>query len=94
LELASTPPSERSSLDEAACAELLELVTKLKAAALFHAMATSAGTEDGAFGPGAADVEFQTKSTRHRETLIRRELAEGRGTLARFRLYVVEVGLK
>jgi SEC-C motif len=61
--LASTPPSERSSLDEAACAELFELVTKLKAAALFHAMATSAGTEDGAFGPGTADVEFQAKST-------------------------------
>jgi hypothetical protein len=61
--LASTPPSERSSLDEAACAELLELVTKLKAAALFHAMATSAGTEDGAFGRGTADVEFQAKTT-------------------------------
>jgi hypothetical protein len=61
--LASTPPSEHSSLDEAACAELSELVTKLKGAALFHAMATSAGTEDGAFGPDTADVEFQAKST-------------------------------
>jgi len=61
--LVSSPPSEPSSLDDAACAELLELVTKLKAAALFHAMATSAGTEDGAFGPDTADVEFQAKST-------------------------------
>jgi hypothetical protein len=61
--LASAPQSENSSFDEAACAELFELVTKLKAAALFHAMATSAGTEGGAFGPDTADVEFQAKST-------------------------------
>jgi SEC-C motif-containing protein len=61
--LASTSQVDNLSLDETACAELFELITRLKAAALMHAMATSAGTEDGAFGPDTADMEFQAKST-------------------------------
>lgn len=61
--LASAPPAENLYFDETAGVELLVLVTKLKAAAMFHAMATSAGTVDGAFGPNTADMEFQAKST-------------------------------
>ena len=61
--LASTSQADNPSLDEAACKELFELITQLKAAAMMHAMATSAGTEDGAFGRDTADMEFQAKST-------------------------------
>ena len=61
--LASTPSQGETSFNEAACAELFELATKLKTTAMFHAMASSVGTENGAFGPNTADVEFQAKST-------------------------------
>ena len=61
--LASTPPAANLSFDEAATVELMELVRKLKGAAMLHAMATSAGTVDGAFGADTADIEFQAKST-------------------------------
>lgn len=61
--LASTPAQDGAKLDEAACAELFECANKLSMAATFHAMASSAGTENGAFGPNTADIEFRAKST-------------------------------
>lgn len=61
--LASTPAKDDASFNEAACAELFESASKLKSQAMFHAMASSAGTEDGAFGPDTAGVEFRAKST-------------------------------
>lgn len=61
--LASTPAQDDTSFDEAACAELFECASKLNTTAMFHAMASSASTENGAFGPDTAYVEFQAKST-------------------------------
>jgi hypothetical protein len=63
--LASTPERGHHELqfNEAACAELFQVAGQLKAAAMFHAMASSAGTCDGAFGPNTGDVEFRAKST-------------------------------
>jgi hypothetical protein len=49
--------------DEARCAELFELGRKLREQAMFFAMASSASTKDGVFGPNTADIEFQAKST-------------------------------
>lgn len=56
-----TPPE--TVFSEAACAELFELSKQLKTKAMVHAMATSAGTNDGVFGPDTADVEFRAKSS-------------------------------
>jgi hypothetical protein len=61
--LASTPAQDDTTFDEAACAELFECASKLNTTAMTHAMASSAGTENGAFGPDTADVEFRAKST-------------------------------
>jgi hypothetical protein len=61
--LASAPADDNGSFDEVACAELFQLITKLKGAAMMHAMATSAGTVGGAFGPDTGEMEFQAKST-------------------------------
>ncbi len=61
--LASTPAQDGVKLDEAACAELFECASKLSMTATFHAMASSAGTENGAFGSNTADIEFRAKST-------------------------------
>jgi hypothetical protein len=52
---------------------------------------TEVGLEPGEYG---ASLHARSELAAHRETLIRRGLAEVRGTLARFRLYVAEVGLK
>lgn len=60
--LASTPERDVASLDEAVCAELFECVRELRTAAMLHAMMSSGGTEDGAFGPNTADVEAQAKT--------------------------------
>lgn len=49
--------------DEAKCAELFELGRKLREQAMFFAMASSADTKDGVFGPNTADIEFRVKST-------------------------------
>lgn len=51
------------AFDEAQCAELFELVRKLREQAMLFAMATSADTKDGIFGPDTADIEFHAKST-------------------------------
>ncbi|AVD81540.1 preprotein translocase subunit SecA [Pseudomonas sp. SWI6] len=49
--------------DESQCAELFELGRKLRGQAMFFAMASSAGTKDGIFGPDTSDIEFHAKST-------------------------------
>lgn len=59
----TTPEPEPRRFDEAACAELFECASKLKQTALFHAIVSSAGTENGAFGRDTAEVEFRAKST-------------------------------
>lgn len=59
---ADAAPAEMT-FDEARCAELFELGRKLREQAIFFAMATSAGTKDGIFGPATADIEFHAKST-------------------------------
>jgi hypothetical protein len=61
--LASDAEPAEMIFDEGRCAELYELGTKLRAQAMFFAMATSADTKNGIFGPNTADIEFQAKST-------------------------------
>ena len=61
--LASTPARDDATFVEAACVELFECASKLNTTAMFHAMVSSAGTENGAFGPHTADIEFRAKST-------------------------------
>ncbi|MBU9455660.1 YecA family protein [Burkholderia multivorans] len=61
--LASDVAPADLAFDEAKCAELYELGRKLRQQALFFAMATSADTKDGVFGPDTADIEFHAKST-------------------------------
>ncbi|WP_114153238.1 YecA family protein [Chromobacterium haemolyticum] len=60
--LASDVAPADVTFDEAKCAELYELGPKLRQQALFFAMATSADTKDGVFGPDTADIEFHAKS--------------------------------
>lgn len=59
---ASDPETENSCFDEKNCAELFKLSRELRDQALFYAMTTSADTNDGAFGPDTADVEYRAKS--------------------------------
>lgn len=61
--LASDAAPANMTFDEAQCAELFELGRKLREQAMFFAMATSADTKDGIFGPDTADIEFRAKST-------------------------------
>jgi hypothetical protein len=61
--LASDVAPAEVKFDEAQCAELFELGRKLREQAMFFAMATSADTKDGVFGPDTADIEFHAKST-------------------------------
>src|SRR5690554_581582 len=61
--LASDAAPADMEFDEALCAELFELGRKLREQAMFFAMATSADTKDGIFGPNTADIEFRAKST-------------------------------
>lgn len=61
--LASDTAPADMTFDEAKCAELFELGRKLREQAMFFAMATSADTKDGIFGPDTADIEFRAKST-------------------------------
>ena len=61
--LASDAAPAEVKFDEAQCADLFELGRKLREQAMFFAMATSADTKDGVFGPDTADIEFHAKST-------------------------------
>ena len=61
--LASDAAPEEMTFDEAQCAELFGLGSKLRAQAMFFAMTTSTDTKDGVFGPDTADIEFRAKST-------------------------------
>jgi hypothetical protein len=61
--LASDAAPADMTFDEAQCAELFELGRKLREQAMFFAMATSADTKDGVFGPDTAEIEFRAKST-------------------------------
>lgn len=61
--LASNAAPAEMKFDEAQCTELFELGRKLQEQAMFFAMATSADTKDGIFGPDTADIEFHAKST-------------------------------
>lgn len=60
---ASTTERGDEIFDEAACAEIFHCATNLKNKAVIYAMMTSAGTNDGVFGPATAEVEFHAKST-------------------------------
>ena len=60
--LASDAAPAKTTFDDAQCAELFELGSKLREQAIFFAMATSADTKDGIFGPDAAEIEFRAKS--------------------------------
>jgi hypothetical protein len=61
--LASDLAPENVAFDESKCAELFQLGRELKQQALLYAMATSADTKDGRFGPDTADIEYRAKST-------------------------------
>lgn len=61
--LAADPAPEKLEFSEAKCAELFELSGKLRDQALFYAMASSANTKDGAFGPETSEIEFRAKSS-------------------------------
>lgn len=61
--LASDVAPADVAFDEAQCTELFELGRKLRQQALFFAMASSADTKDGVFGPDTADIDFHAKST-------------------------------
>jgi hypothetical protein len=61
--LASDSSPTDVTFDEAPCAELYRLSRKLREQAMFFAMATSADTKDGIFGPDTADIEFRAKSS-------------------------------
>ncbi|SOC13356.1 YecA family protein [Stappia indica] len=60
--LATDHNQEDAKFDEALCIELLELSRSLREQAMFFAMATSADTTEGVFGPDTADIEFRAKS--------------------------------
>ncbi len=61
--LASDVAPKDVFFDEAKCAELFELGRKLREQAMIFAMASSANTNDGVFGPDTADIEFRAKSS-------------------------------
>jgi hypothetical protein len=61
--LATDPEPEIMDFSEGKCAELFELSRKLRDQAMFYAMATSADTKDGAFGPDTAEILFRSMSS-------------------------------
>lgn len=61
--LASDAEPDEVKFDEAQCADLFALSSKLKEQAMFFAMGSSIDTENEDFGPDTADIEFQIKST-------------------------------
>lgn len=60
--LASDVGPDDLVFDEAQCTELFELGRKLREQAMIFAMASSADTKDGVFGPDTAEIEFRAKS--------------------------------
>lgn len=60
--LASDAAPAEMTFNEGRCAELFELCRNLREQAMFFAMATSADTKDGVFGPDTAEIEFRAKS--------------------------------
>ncbi|MBK7956204.1 MAG: SEC-C domain-containing protein [Candidatus Accumulibacter sp.] len=60
--LASDAAPKDGTFDEVQCVELFELGRKLREQAMFFAMATSADSGDGLFGPDTAYIEFHAKS--------------------------------
>lgn len=76
--LASDIAPAEMKFDQGRCAELYELGKKLRDQAMLFAIASSAGTKDGVFGPKTADIEFQAKSCwvmlrGHRYQVLERE---------------------
>lgn len=61
--LASDVAPAEVTFNEAHCTKLFELGRKLREQAMYFAMATSADTKDGVFGPDTADIEFRAKSS-------------------------------
>lgn len=61
--LATDPAPDNVEFSEEKCAELFEVSGKLSGQAMLYAMASSADTKDGAFGPDTADIEFRAKSS-------------------------------
>lgn len=61
--LASDTAPAETTFDETRCAELFELGNRLRKQAMLFAIATSANTQDGIFGPDTADIEFHAKTT-------------------------------
>ncbi len=61
--LASDVAPADVTFDESQCAELFELSRTLREQAMFFAMASSADTKNGVFGPDTSDIEFHAKST-------------------------------
>jgi hypothetical protein len=61
--LASDAEQDEVKFDEAQCAELFLLSSKLKEQAMFFAMGSSVDTENEDFGPDTSDIEFRIKST-------------------------------
>jgi hypothetical protein len=60
--LASDAAPAKVTFDEARCVELFATSRKLREQALFFAIASSADTKDGLFGPSTPDIEFRAKS--------------------------------
>lgn len=60
--LASDKAPVDVNFDEALCAELFELCRNLREQAVLFAMASSADTKEGVFGPDTSDIEFHAKS--------------------------------
>lgn len=61
--LASDAAPADMTFDEARCAELFKLSRELRYQAMLFAMASSADTKDGVFGPDTGDIEFRAKSS-------------------------------
>jgi hypothetical protein len=60
--LASDADPANATFDEAQCVELVKLGHQLRKQAILYAIASSADTRDGLFGPDTADIEFTAKS--------------------------------
>lgn len=60
--LASDAAPANMTFDEVQCAKLFELGRKLSGQAIDFAIATSANTRDGIFGPDTAGIEFRAKT--------------------------------
>lgn len=61
--LATDSEPEKVEFSEEKCAELFDLSETLRNQAMFYAMASSADTKDGPFGPNTSDIEFRAKSS-------------------------------